>query len=237
MPRRLGVSSLFHYEPDEFIDRVRALEGRRLARIHYYDNTCFRDGYDDEYWDQYGEAGDSIHSVELFLDDGEILAIHCIGVEERGLWGANHSILETEACRIKEVGDVWDVSHHSRWMDVLNVPIAAVRLYCRPACVGAMPEVTVGMMDLALEFTSGHTIYLAGNAQGIANGLAVRSGEDLLVAFGDGAALKLGVGPFAEPAWMDQDNLAPGLAVSSESLPGLAPALGDAGPNPRKNEP
>ena len=62
--RRPNAPPECRYTPDEFVGRALGLERRHIRAVHYYDN-CVTRGYDQEYWDRYGDLCDIIYSVEL----------------------------------------------------------------------------------------------------------------------------------------------------------------------------
>lgn len=245
-PRRMHAANHVDYEADEFPRKVASLIGRRVKAVYYYDNR-YLIGYETDFWNRYGAAADFIYSVELTMDDGEILAIQSDERPDRftgvswlrldvpdhyGLRGSNFSILETPEHLLQkyDVGNVWDVTIHSRWSSVTDVVLSGVDLYYGPAMVDGQPSSTECMYDLALHFANGHQVFIAGNCEGIFDGTTARCGGSLVVAFDESRAEALGIGPYAALSLKRYSGLAPTLSQGDHS-PDLEPSLSDDGPD------
>lgn len=218
------------YAPAELLDKLLSLAGRSIAGVCDHDDcVSYHRHLHTEQWNRHGEWADVAHSIELTFEDGEVLALRSrrqATVRQRGLVGANHSVLESEAYRAHQhdIGTVWDVSQDSRWAGVLDVPLARVRPYYAPLGPEDRASVPCRILDLAFDFADGQCVYLAAHVSDVrADGLA-RQGHQTAAVFGESGARRLGLGPFGPLAQSNQPGLAPVLTGRTGS-PDLAPSL------------
>lgn len=184
---------------DHWVDQIR---GARLARVIYSNPFV---GYPHGFlpWDRFGVDFDAAGEIEFRLENGVRLALggwstQLLEPGPEGLQGVGYSDVYIDFITVFDgfrEGDA-DVTSHSRWANLMGVPVVNVDVYWGETPHGSTGTRYWAPQDVVLTFEGGYSLLLATTFGPSSEATDQRYEADILIVFDEDVAIREGLGPY-----------------------------------------